>query len=197
MIFEGLEANMGRLTHRIKISFGEGRKPLKQSCPRIPRAPNIDQSISWGFFDGACQGSPGECGVGAILFLKSSHHFSLKYGVGLDTNNRAELYALWILLKVVLEQKVKRIQILGDSKLVLDWANGKSNITNMLLRPIMDRIQVLKGDFDEIYFIHVYREFNHKAYTLSKEALTVQEGVLIEQEVKDNTPQEVVQKVLI
>lgn len=195
VIFEVLEANLGRLTHQIRISFGEGKKPPKRSCPRIPQAPNIDQSISWGFFDGACQGSPGECGAGAILFLKSSHHSSRKYGALLGTNNRAELYAFCILLKAALEQKMKRIQILGDFKLVLDWTNGKSNITNLLSRPIMDRIQVLKGDFDGVSFIHVYREFNHKADTLSKQALTVQKGVLIEQVVKDNTPQAVVQEV--
>jgi ribonuclease HI len=126
-------------------------------------------------------------------------HFSLKYGAGLSTNNRAELYALWILLKSALEQKVKRIQILGDSKRVLDWENGKSNITNLLSRPIMDRIQVLKGDFDGVSFIHVYREFNHKADTLSKEALTVQEGVLIESSNNRSRiiPLAAVQKVLI
>jgi hypothetical protein len=68
----------------------------------------------------------------------------------------------------VLEQKVKRVQILGDSKLVMDWENGQNNITNILLRPIIDRIQALKGDFDEISFIHVYREFKNKENTLSK-----------------------------
>ena len=87
MIFEELETNMGRLTHKIRISFGEGKKPPKRSSPRIPQAPNIDQSISWGFFDGACQGSLGECGAGAILFLKNSHNFSFKYGARLWINN--------------------------------------------------------------------------------------------------------------
>jgi hypothetical protein len=60
----------------------------------------------------------------------------------------------------------------------------------------MNIVQVLRGDFEEISFTHVYREFNHRVDTLSKEALTVQEGVLIEQEFRDNSPQAVVQKVL-
>jgi hypothetical protein len=44
----------------------------------------------------------------------------------------------------------------------------------------MGIIQEIKGYFDEIYFIHVYRDLNHTENTLSKEALLVQEGVLIE-----------------
>jgi ribonuclease HI len=99
---------------------------------------------------------------------------------GLGTNNREELLSLWILLKTAVEQKVKRLQILGDSKVVLDWVSGRSRFHNFPLRPVMDIIQRLKGEMEELTYIHIYREFNHREDNLSKEAITVQEGVLIE-----------------
>jgi ribonuclease HI len=48
--------------------------------------------MPWGFFDGACQGIPGTCGVRAIIYLDNANYFLLKYGTGLDTNNKAKLY---------------------------------------------------------------------------------------------------------
>ena len=38
----------------------------------------------------------------------------------------------------------------------------------------MERIMEIKSQFDEVSFTHIYREFNHKAEKLLKEALTVQ-----------------------
>jgi hypothetical protein len=51
-----------------------------------------------------------------------------------------EIYILWILLKVLVEKQVRNIKVLGDPKLVMDWENGKAQITNMVLGPIIERI---------------------------------------------------------
>jgi ribonuclease HI len=120
-------------------------------------------------------------GHSAILYLDSAHHFSLKYGAGRGTNNRAEIYALWILLKVAVDKQVRKIQVLGDSKLVMDWANGKAQI-------ILERILEIRALFEEVSFAHIFREFNHKVDHLSKEALALEEGMLSVQEVKDHIP---------
>jgi ribonuclease HI len=63
----------------------------------------------------------------------------LKFGAGLGTNNRAEFYALWILMKIATNKGINKLQVLGDSKMLMDWANGKFQITNMALGPIMNR----------------------------------------------------------
>jgi ribonuclease HI len=60
------------------------------------------------------------CGAGTIIFLNNSHYFTLKYGAGQGTNSRAETYALWILMKIVVEKCVSRLQVLGHSKLLMD-----------------------------------------------------------------------------
>jgi hypothetical protein len=47
---------------------------------RVPSMPTLDLEIPWGFFDGAIQGHPPRCGVGAVLFLNISHFFHIRYG---------------------------------------------------------------------------------------------------------------------
>jgi ribonuclease HI len=56
------------------------------------------------------------------------------------TNNKAEMSALWVLLTLAVEKDISRVQILGDSKLENNWANGKNNVENLNLNPIMERI---------------------------------------------------------
>ena len=45
----------------------------------------------------------GICGAGAILFINISHYYSLEYAAGMETNNKAEFYALSILIKNAIE----------------------------------------------------------------------------------------------
>ena len=57
----------------------------------------IDKTKPWGFFDGSVSGNPHLCGAGGILYLKEDHYFTFKVGLGLGTNNLAELYAMKLL----------------------------------------------------------------------------------------------------
>ena len=58
----------------------------------------FDKSYAWVFFDGSAAGDPIACGAGGMLFLSDVHFFSFKAGLGLGTNNFAELCALKLLL---------------------------------------------------------------------------------------------------
>jgi len=82
--------------------------------------PSIDCEVPWGYFDGASQGGSATRGDGAVPFMDSSFYFHLKYAAGEGTNNRVELYALWILLKCAKEKGLHKLQVLGDSKLVIN-----------------------------------------------------------------------------
>lgn len=74
--------------------------------------------------------------------------------------------------------------MLGNSKLLMVWANGKCQLSNLNLGPILLRVLEVKQHFDFISFTHIYREFNTKADSLSKDALSLQEGSLLLQEFK-------------
>jgi hypothetical protein len=71
---------------------------------------------------------------------------------------------------------------MGDSKLVIDWANRKRQVEILSLGSITKAIGDLQSLFDWILFSHINREFNQLADGLSKQALLLHEGTLVELE---------------
>jgi hypothetical protein len=83
------------------------------------------------------------------------------------------------------ERGVNCLQVMGDSKLIIEWENGNYRFENLLIAHIMDRIKEARAQFEFISFQHVYRELSIKEDMLSKEALKMQEGKMkIEEEVE-------------
>ena len=70
------------------------------------------------------------------------------------------------------------IQIFRDSKVVIDWENGRTNIQVPYLQHVLTKIQNLKTLFRRISFAHIYREVNEEADSLSKQALAYQPGIM-------------------
>jgi len=68
--------------------------------------------------------------------------------------------------------------VLGDSKLVIDWAKGKSNFQNIILDSIMRDIKLACQSFEWFSFHHILRELNMKDGKLSKNVLELQNGNL-------------------
>ena len=93
----------------------------------------IDKTKPWGFFDGSTSGKPQVCGAGGILFLKDDHYITFKAGLGVGTNNYAELFALKLLIILALDKQISNIQIFGDFLLVINWIFGKFGSHNLHL----------------------------------------------------------------
>jgi hypothetical protein len=74
------------------------------------------------------------------------------------------------------------LQVLGDSTLLMDWEIGLCQISNLNIGPIMHIVLELSNIFYFISFKHIYREFNTKVDLLSKDALSLQKGILEAQE---------------
>ena len=71
---------------------------------------------------------------------------------------------------------MRNLQIFGDSKIVINWANGYQRCHIIRLIPLLEEILVLKQHFDFISITCVYRERNNLANKLSKEGTQLQEG---------------------
>ena len=69
----------------------------------------IDKSFAWGYFDGSAPGVAKICGAGGMLYITDEHYFSFKAGLGLGTNNYAELCALKQLLTFARRNKLEKI----------------------------------------------------------------------------------------
>ena len=78
-------------------------------------------------------GNPQLCGARGILYLKEDHFFTFKAGLGVGTNNLAELYAMKLLLILALDKQITKIQDFGDSLLIINWITGKFRIHNLQL----------------------------------------------------------------
>ena len=96
--------------------------------------------MPWAFFDGASQGDPLLGGAGAIIFFSTTKKKKIKYAMGLASSNKAELSTLWATLRVAQNSQIQEIQIFGDSKVVIDWANEQNNIRAPHLQHLLTEI---------------------------------------------------------
>jgi ribonuclease HI len=71
---------------------------------------------------------------------------------------------------------INEIQVLGDSKVVIDWLNEKGRLQASAIECWKLRIKELIKNFQEISFAHIFREFNKEADFLSKQAIQEPEG---------------------
>jgi len=69
----------------------ETRDLQKEKNPIILLIPSIDHDKSWGFFEGACQGTSGKCEARISLLIAPSHFSLMKYVVWKWTNNHVKL----------------------------------------------------------------------------------------------------------
>jgi hypothetical protein len=70
------------------------------------------------------------------------------------------------------------LQLVGDSKVIVDWFSFKNNLQVINLQPWMSRIRQLSENFQNLKVQHIYREYNREVDQLSKKALQLDEGVL-------------------
>lgn len=66
----------------------------------------------------------------------------------------------------------RNLEVLGDSKLLMNWYNNKCQISNLAFGPTMVTVFEAKSWFHSISFSDIYREFNQKEDSLSNEALS-------------------------
>ena len=112
--------------------------------------------------------------VYCIYLINTSSLFSA--GLGLGTNNFAELLALKLLITLALKQGVQSLQVFGDSQLVMNWISGKFRINNILLTQILHEVIRISNLLVKVEYKHIYRERNTKADALANAGANVLEG---------------------
>ena len=131
------------------------------------------------FFDGASKGNPGPSGGGGVILTPSgSIQSSFAWGLGVETNNFAEFYALWQGLRQALSLKIRNISIFGDSRLVIQAMRSKSRPPNLHMNKIAQKIQTLAGKFQIISFYHVLRHLNKQADLEANHASTLSKSII-------------------
>jgi hypothetical protein len=83
----------------------------------------------------------------------------------------------WATLSIANFLDIQHIQILGDSKVIVDWLKQKGNLQGINIEGWKLRIRDVAASFQGINFQHIFRESN-EADKLSKKALLVPRGRL-------------------
>jgi ribonuclease HI len=115
-------------------------------------------------FDGASKGNPGVAGGGGIIISPAGTTIlRFAWGIGFESNNRAEALALWQGLTQALILNVRDLVVLGDSRIIIQALIQRTRVTNAQLQHSLDKIKLLLGQFHSIQLFHVLRGNNAQA----------------------------------
>jgi ribonuclease HI len=87
------------------------------------------------------------CGAGGIIKTPNMIVYKWLFNCGRGTNNRAKLLGIWASLRLALHLSFYRIQILGDSKVIIDWLNDRARLQSSSMEGWKDRIKDLIKSF--------------------------------------------------
>ena len=111
-----------------------------------------------------------------MIFISENHLLSFSVGCGNNTNTRAELLALWSVLRVCKMMGLPIQLILGDSMVIISWVKRLSALEIPSLKHWCDEIFSMLELVPPVTFNHIFREHNMLADGLSKKALNLELG---------------------
>ncbi len=123
------------------------------------------------YFDGASRGNPGPAAVGWVLVTDEGIVAEGGETIGRATNNQAEYAALIRAVEVARDHGYDRVEVRGDSELIVKQVRGEWDANDPTLRERRVRARELLAGFDDWSIQHVPREANARADGLADEAL--------------------------
>lgn len=95
------------------------------------------------------------CWAGFILYFSEKHYFHFKANAGRGTNNSGKFWALFYLLKLMVDRNLLTLQVYGDSLLVIQWMNAEVQVQDIGLYLIADQLKQITRSFQYISFHRV------------------------------------------
>lgn len=157
---------------------------LEPSSTRTAAASAAAQAGARGFIvrtDGAARGNPGPASAGAVLIALgrpdardplASPDASISDYLGVQTNNVAEYTAVVRAIALAQELGARRLELLLDSKLIVEQLAGRWRVKDLKLRPLWaEALQRLRTLPDGWAAAHVPRAQNTLADAMCNEAI--------------------------
>lgn len=123
------------------------------------------------YIDGACQGNPGESGIGIIICQGDKVIKNISQYIGITTNNVAEYMALVFGLQEALIQKISHININTDSELLYKQIKGEYKVKDVTLKLLHTLAKHLLSSFQKADIVNIPRENNKGADKLAVKAI--------------------------
>ncbi|MFH0776639.1 MAG: ribonuclease HI family protein [Patescibacteria group bacterium] len=124
------------------------------------------------FCDGGARGNPGPAAAGAVIFdVQKNKLAAVAKFLGNATNNQAEYAAVILGLQKVLEFQPTELEILLDSKLLVEQIAGRWKIKDLELRKLAEKVHVGLAQISKWQISHIPRAKNHLADQLVNQTL--------------------------
>jgi len=181
--------SMSTTWYRIRVRERWRRKRVPNPAPSAAPTISADKRYLLAF-DGACRGNPGPSGAGAVIkeitkipASRESRDVSRAGAVVFElasylgdalTNNESEYLALISGLRAASELGCADVQVIGDSKLVINQVNNVWQVKKPNLVPLWReaRAVIASAPFkDRLSMTHVERERNAEADALANAAI--------------------------
>ncbi|KAI8537836.1 hypothetical protein RHMOL_Rhmol09G0055000 [Rhododendron molle] len=97
-------------------------------------------------------------GIGVLLITPDGSHIPLAFKLNFDvTNNQAEYEACIVGMEAALTLGVEKLEVIGDSNLVVSQANGDWKVREERLKPYHQDLEDLIPHFNKVTFTHIPR----------------------------------------
>ena len=98
--------------------------------------------------------------------MKRGQNQGVTMGAGYEMSTLSELLSFWVLIWFSKKRGILEFNVMGDSKEVIELANGKNSMLYLHFYNWTQRIRTPIHFLQAIFFIHIYRIFNEEAYSL-------------------------------
>jgi len=123
-------------------------------------------------FDGGSRGNPGRAAIAAVATDPSGEVLTEhSETIGETTNNVAEYRALLLAIGLAKDLKADEVELVGDSKLIVEQVLGNWKVKQDHLRPLQRQAKSELEGFGGWSIRHVKRDQNDRADELLNEAL--------------------------
>lgn len=124
------------------------------------------------FCDGGARGNPGPAGIGVTMRNpRGTVLAEISEAIGHATNNVAEYTAVKRALERARELDASEVEIVTDSKLLVEQLNGRYKVKNPTLRRLHGEVRAGARGFSSVTYRHVPRERNRRADELVNRAI--------------------------
>ncbi|OWZ01312.1 reverse transcriptase [Phytophthora megakarya] len=180
---DGLAAILGSgITPRVHLDeVAETLIPAKGRLKVMPVSLEMLEADYQGYvlsFDGAAKVSTRRGSCGCILWKLPGWQVVKAEGYILEgvTVNDAEYHGLILGLKLAMKYNVKELVAVGDSRIIVQQAQGLINCNPPILQRRLAEYEDLRKNFMSVKLIHVKHEFNQAADYLTSKTLVLGES---------------------
>jgi len=133
------------------------------------------QEICTILFDGASKGNPGRARASGLIYYRNGKKEEFSWGLGVKTNNQAEILSLWKACQIASKENPKEILIIGDSELLIKTLAKKEKLKDPTLNKKLSRVNRILKDLCSVQIYHILRGLNKDANRLANIGCTLQE----------------------